>query len=245
MPSLTSFEKPVDALIAGANGGIGHALVDALLENDNVRSIHALSRSSWPGKHKKIISHILEVGDETEILSSLANINRLTLVIVTTGMLHDKCFSPEKSYKSISPLHMAESFYVNVILPTMIAKHIMAKIPREERAIFCALSARVGSISDNRLGGWYSYRAGKAALNQILKCLSIEIKRTHPKAVCVGLHPGTVNTKLSLPFQKSMAPHHKLLLPSESANHLLNVIDRVNLEDSGFVFAWDGTIIPP
>ena len=140
---------------------------------------------------------------------------------------------------------MMESFYINTVLPALIAKHVMVKIPRNERAIFCALSARIGSISDNRFGGWYSYRAGKSALNQIIKCLSIEVRRTHSQTVCIGLHPGTVNTKLSLPFQKSMAPNHKLFSPAESANHLLTVMDHVKLENSGAVYAWDGTIIPP
>ena len=121
----------------------------------------------------------------------------------------------------------------------------MVKIPGKERAIFCALSARIGSISDNRIGGWYSYRAGKSALNQIIKCLSIEARRTHSQTACVGLHPGTVDTWLSSPFQKSMAPNHKLFSPETAARYLLNVINHIKLEDSGSLYAWDGTIIPP
>ncbi len=245
MLNLTSFESPVDALVVGANGGLGHAFVKALLQDGNVRSVNAWSRTKWSGEHAKLTSSALDPCDETEVRDAISALDWLTLVIVATGILHDRHgLSPERSYKALDPQHMVESLRINVILPAIIAKHTIPKLPRKERAVFSALSARVGSIADNRLGGWYSYRSAKAALNQIIKCLSIETRRTHPHAVCLGLHPGTVDTGLSQPFQQSMATHHKLFKPAEAVENLLRVIDESRPDQSGSVIAWDGTPVP-
>ncbi len=138
---------------------------------------------------------------------------------------------------------MIRAFEINTIGPALIAKHVLPWLPRDRRAVFAALSARVGSIGDNRLGGWYSYRASKAALNQIIRTLSIELAAKHPLAICVGLHPGTVDTALSKPFQTGV-PESKLTGPAIAAAHLLYVISRLTPQDSGKVFDWRGEAVP-
>lgn len=152
-------------------------------------------------------------------------------------------FGPEKTWRDLSAQNMAEIYAANTIAPALIAKHFLPLLPREGRSVFAVLSARVGSISDNRLGGWYSYRASKAALNQIIKTTSIELARTRPEAICLGLHPGTVDTELSKPFQANVKDG-KLFTPQISANHLLNVIGNASTNQSGTVLAWDGTQVP-
>lgn len=150
---------------------------------------------------------------------------------------------PEKTLRAIQPEAMARMFAVNTIGPALIAKHWLPRLPKDRRAVFAVLSARVGSIGDNRLGGWHGYRASKAALNMLIANFAIEMRRTHPLAVIVALHPGTVATGLSRPFQSGVAPG-QLFSPETSAAHLLDVIDRLTPEDSGGFFAWDGTRIP-
>lgn len=246
MMSLDSFAEPIDALVVGANGGLGGGFVDALCQSGNVRSIHAWSRKPVSAKHAIMITRTIDAGDEVALRKATAEIDRLSLVIVATGALHnaDGLF-PEKTWKELDPEQMAESFRVNTILPTLIAKHTLSLLPRKTKAVFCVLSARVGSISDNRLGGWYSYRASKAALNQIIRSLSIEVRRTRPEAICLGVHPGTVDTSLSEPFQKSLAKGHTLFSPAVSAAHLLHVINQAKPEQTGSLIAWDGTLIDP
>jgi len=138
---------------------------------------------------------------------------------------------------------MERSYRINAIGPALVAKHFLPLLTRERKAMFAALSARVGSIEDNQLGGWHAYRASKAALNMLLKTLSIELARQNPTAICVGLHPGTVDTRLSGPFQRGV-PEGKLFSPQKSARHLLNVLDTLSPEQSGQIFAWDGQRIP-
>ncbi len=125
----------------------------------------------------------------------------------------------------------------------MVAKHFLPLLPRQGKSVFAALSARVGSIGDNRLGGWYGYRASKAGLNMIIRTLSIELTRSKPEAICVGLHPGTVDTALSRPFQSSLPPGC-LFSPERSAGELLKVVDKLTCEDTGRIFAWDVNSIP-
>ena len=139
---------------------------------------------------------------------------------------------------------MQRSFAVNAIGPALVAKHVLGRFPRDERAVFAAISARVGSISDNRLGGWYGYRAAKAALNQLIRSLAIELARTRPEAVCVGLHPGTVDTRLSEPFQGNV-PDRQLFTPQASTARMLEVIDNLKSADTGQLFAYDGSVIAP
>ena len=138
---------------------------------------------------------------------------------------------------------MATAFRLNTTGPALVAKHFLPLLARDRKAAFAALSARVGSIEDNGLGGWYAYRASKAALNMAIKTLSIELARRYPLALCVGLHPGTVDTALSKPFQAGV-PQERLFSPAQSARHLLSVLDELTAEDSGKLFAWDGRRIP-
>ena len=166
----------------------------------------------------------------------------MTLVFIATGVLHHG-FEPERGWRALQADHLLRDFRVNAVGPALVARHFLPLLPRDRRAVFAALSARVGSIGDNRLGGWHSYRASKAALNMILRNLAIELARTHPQAVVAGLHPGTVDTGLSEPFQKGVKPD-KLFTAELSAERLLAVMDALTPADSGRVFAWDGQPIP-
>jgi NAD(P)-dependent dehydrogenase (short-subunit alcohol dehydrogenase family) len=223
------------AVVIGASGGVGAAVTQALERSGRFAIVHALSRSGTG----------LDLEDEGTIAAAAARVREGPppgLVFVATGVLHAP-FEPERSYRGLTLDHMLRDYRINTVGPAMIAKHFLPLAPRDRRFVFAALSARVGSIGDNRLGGWHSYRASKAALNMILRNLAVEMARTHPQAVIAGLHPGTVDTGLSAPFQKGVAPG-KLFPPATSAERLLAVIDRLEPSDSGGVFAWDGARIP-
>jgi NAD(P)-dependent dehydrogenase (short-subunit alcohol dehydrogenase family) len=166
----------------------------------------------------------------------------LTQVFVTTGMLHDAGQRPERSWRDLDRTALERSFLINTIAPALVAKHILPRLPRDRRAVFAVLGARVGSIGDNRTGGWHGYRASKAALAMLVKTLSIELKRTHPQTICVALHPGTVDTAMSKPFQGNVAPE-KLFTPYFAAQRLIAVADALTPADSGGHFAWDGARI--
>jgi len=180
------------AVVIGATGGIGAALVGILAARGEVIRI---GRATTPG---------LDLLDEASIAAAAGVVGPgLHLVIDATGFLHNDLFQPEKVLRQIDPTHLAYSFAVNATGPALLMKHFLPLLARGERAVFATLSARVGSISDNRLGGWYSYRAAKAALNQLMRTAAIELARTHKQAICVALHPGTVDTGLSGPFAKT------------------------------------------
>ena len=164
-------------------------------------------------------------------------------MIVATGLLNDGDLKPEKTWRSLDPSTMKRVFEINVIGPALVAKHVLPLLPRHRRAVFAALTARVGSISDNRLGGWHSYRASKSALNQLIRCFSIELAAKRPQAICVGLHPGTVATDLSKPYQAGV-PDDKLFAADQAARNLLGVLDRMTPLQSGRVYDWAGLEIP-
>ncbi len=167
----------------------------------------------------------------------------LHMIVIATGQLHDgKSLQPEKSYRALSADAFARAFAINATGPALVARHFLPLLPRDNRAIFAALSARVSSISDNRLGGWHAYRASKAALNMIVRNLAIELARTHPQTVAVTLHPGTVETALSEPFQNNVVPQ-QLFTPEYSAAQLLSVLNGLQPGDSGNLYAWDGQSI--
>ena len=167
----------------------------------------------------------------------------LDLVLVATGILHsDSGIQPEKRLRDIDAAAMAEVMRINAIGPALVAKHFLPLMRREAKSVFAAISARVGSIGDNRLGGWASYRASKAALNMLLRTFAIEHARTHPEGICVALHPGTVDTALSRPFQ-ARVPQGKLFTPGDAAERLLTVLDGLGPGDSGGFYAWDGSRI--
>lgn len=241
---LTSLGAGSNALIVGASGGIGAALRDALLAEKNIEHVVAWSRRDVDLSYEKLAWDRVDITDAASIKTAADNLpDKLHLVIVATGLLHDGDDGPEKTWRSLEADWLLRNFAVNTVGPAMVARHVLGHLPRNERAIFSAISARVGSISDNRLGGWYGYRAAKAALNQIIRTLSIELARTHDNAVCVGLHPGTVDTALSDPFQANV-PDNKLFTPKHAARHLLEVLDGLTPEDSGGLFAWDGERVP-
>ncbi|RVU16313.1 SDR family NAD(P)-dependent oxidoreductase [Methylobacterium oryzihabitans] len=233
------------AVVIGASGGIGRALAAALVARGDHAPVFALSRSGAPGPDGTEAGRI-DVTDEASVADAAGLVARagpVGLVVVASGLLHRDGIAPEKALRALDPAAMAELFAVNAIGPALVAKHLVPLLPRSGRAVFAALSARVGSIGDNRLGGWYSYRASKAALNQILRTLAIEVARTRPEAIVAGLHPGTVGTGLSRPFRPD-ADAPGIFRPEESADHLLRVLDGLAPGDSGGVFAWDGQRIP-
>jgi NAD(P)-dependent dehydrogenase (short-subunit alcohol dehydrogenase family) len=222
------------AVVVGATGGIGAALVERLRGQGTHAVVRALSRADG-----------LDLEDEASIATAAARIAEgppPTLVLVAAGVLHDG-FEPERSWRALSADHLMRDYRVNAVGPALVAKHLLPLMPRDRRAVFAALSARVGSIGDNRLGGWHSYRASKAALNMILRNLAVDLARTHPQAVVAGLHPGTVSTDLSGPFQKGVGPD-RLFTPDYAAERLLAVLGGLTPADSGGVFAWDGARIP-
>ena len=194
-----------------------------------------------------MIYNIINYQDETSIEESALVASKdkpIDMVIIATGILHEGKLMPEKSLKDLSAEKLQRLFEVNTIVPLLIAKHFLPKLSRETRSIFATLSARVGSISDNQLGGWYSYRASKAALNMIIKNIAIEISRFNKKAIIVGLHPGTVDSNLSKPFQGNV-PYGKLFTPEYSTQKLLEVLTSLTSKQSGKCFAWDGKEIFP
>ncbi|MFN4101343.1 MAG: SDR family NAD(P)-dependent oxidoreductase, partial [Pararhodobacter sp.] len=166
------------------------------------------------------------------------------LCIVASGILSDgEALQPEKSFRQQSREAFERVFAANTVAPALIAREMLPLMPKAERSVFAALSARVGSISDNRLGGWHAYRASKAALNMLVRNYAIEQRRRSPGAICVALHPGTVDTGLSKPFQSGV-PDEKLFSPDQSAGYLLDVIDGLGAEDSGKCFDWAGKVVP-
>jgi NAD(P)-dependent dehydrogenase (short-subunit alcohol dehydrogenase family) len=233
------------AVVIGASGGIGSALVTAIAASGRYALVHAASRKPLAG-NDVVSSHIADVTDEDSIRRLAEAVGRqepVGLVIVASGLLHHAEIRPEKALQAVDPQAMARVFAVNAIGPAIVAKHLVPLMPRRGRSVFAALSARVGSIGDNGLGGWYSYRASKAALNQVIRTLSIEMARQRPEAVALALHPGTVATPLSEPFRSGAGPS-RVFAAAEAAGKLLDVIDTTTVDQSGAFLAWDGSKIP-
>lgn len=243
--SLTTLHEGYRAQVFGAGGGIGGALVQALAADPRCDIVFAAARSEIPGG-SKIVPQRFSLEDEDSIARVVAEAaadGPLDLVIVATGLLHAGELQPEKSWRAIDARAMERAFRVNAIGPALIARHALEHLPRDRKAVFAALSARVGSIADNRLGGWHSYRASKAALNMLVRSFAMELARRNPHAACVALHPGTVSTGLSRPFTASTAAG-KLFSPEHSAAYLLSVINGLTAGDSGRLIAWNGSPIP-
>ncbi|PAX08462.1 SDR family NAD(P)-dependent oxidoreductase [Sphingomonas lenta] len=224
------------AVVIGASGGIGAALVEALRDED--AEVHAFARS-FEGDRR------IDVADEASVTAAASRVPAgVDLVFVATGLLHDDGRGPEKAWRELDADWLQRNFLVNSIGPALVAKHFLPLLPRDRRAVFAALSARVGSISDNKLGGWYGYRASKAALNQLIRTLAIEEKRRNPQSIVVALHPGTVDTGLSKPFQGNVQPG-RLFTPDRAAVQLLDVLDGLKSGDSGRLFDWEGKEVAP
>ena len=234
-PDLRSFPRGGVAVVFGAGGGIGAALVDAVDASARFDHVVALSRSTTPS---------IDLLDEASLEAaavSVAGMGALRLVIDATGFLHDVRQAPEKSWRQLDAANLAKSFALNATGPALIMKHVLPRLPRSGKAVFATLSARVGSIGDNRLGGWYGYRASKAALNQLVRTAAVELARRSPDAICIALHPGTVATKLSAPFASSGLEVHP---PHAAARHLLTVVDNLTADATGEFFDWRGKIVP-
>ena len=218
-------------VVIGASGGIGAALATALEASG--RPVLRLGRTTAPP---------LDLLDEASIAAAAEHAGHdLSLVIDATGFLHNAQFQPEKNLRQLDPAHLALSFALNATGPALLMKHFLPRLSRAPAAVFATLSARVGSISDNHLGGWYAYRAAKAALNQLVRTAAIEIARTRPHAVCVALHPGTVDTGLSGPFAKTGL---NVQTPAEAAARLLDVIAALTPAQTGLLLDYQGQTIP-
>lgn len=255
MSSLSSFAPGARAMVFGATGALGAAFVTALAQDPRVARVYAAARrppaaadlSQPPAGHAKLSWLAFDLEDEPSIAAAVAAAaaaGPLDLVIVATGVLHDGArLQPEKTWRSLTPAALQEAFAINAVGPSLIAKHALGQLARDRKSVFAALSARVGSIEDNRLGGWHAYRASKAALHMLLRGLAIELRVRNPGALCVALHPGTVDSELSRPFQAGVVPE-KLFTADYSAGKLLGVLDALGPADSGRAWAWDGTPIP-
>ena len=232
--------------IIGSSGAIGRAFLDAYIADKEISNIYSISRTEVESNDERIIHINIDVTDEVSVKAAASKIgeNRLDKLIVATGILHTELFGPEKSIKDIKIENFVKIFSVNAFGPALIGKYFLPLMKKDKKSIAAFLSARVGSISENKLGGWYAYRASKSALNQIIKNFSIEAKRTNPTGIIIGLQPGTVKSKLSEPFQKNVKKG-KLLLPKDSVKSLIRVIENVMQNDSGKIFDWKGEEIGP
>ena len=229
------------ALVIG-NGGIGGSIADHLRENAPNLETNVCGRNI--GNQKGIHLDLEDDNSFNSFENHIAHFNQpLRLVINTSGFLHSHNLKPEKRLSHINRSNIIKNFSVNSIAPILIAKSIEKFIRPEVPFSYASLSARVGSIGDNRLGGWYSYRASKAAQNQFLKTLSLEWKRKFPNSIVSLLHPGTCDTQLSKPFQ-SAVPKDKLFTPKQSAEYLISIISNQRPSDSGKFIAWDSSVIP-
>ncbi|KZL17816.1 C-factor [Pseudovibrio axinellae] len=238
---------PKRIAVFGASGALGAAFTKACLDRYESATVFCFARSLERIPAYKRTQHY-SLGLEDNLMQTSAGAIKaqggLDIIFVATGQLHSPTTQPEKTIRFLSATAMEETFLANSILPALIMKHYLPLLPRHNKGVFAAISARVGSISDNFLGGWYSYRASKAALNMLIRCAAIEMQRTHEKSVVIGLHPGTVDSALSKPFQRNI-PEQQLLTPSKSAVMMLDIIESCNQSQSGKCFAYDRTEISP
>jgi NAD(P)-dependent dehydrogenase (short-subunit alcohol dehydrogenase family) len=230
--------NPKNITILGASGAIGSAFTKLLSEKYPNASMFAFSRN---GQNSIDYSKEDSIAEAAKLA---AKEKPLDLIIVANGILHDGELMPEKSLRDLSAEKFQRIFEVNTITPALIAKYFLPTLSKEKLSIFTALSARVGSISDNQLGGWYSYRASKVALNMVIKNAAIEVGRCNKQAIIVGLHPSTVDSDLSKPFQGNVVDG-KLFTPEYSAEKLLKVLENLSPEQTGKCFAWDGKEVLP
>ncbi len=230
---MQSFGPGFKALIIGASGGIGNAMVQILQNDPNCASVIGLHRTSNPS---------IDFDDEASIAnaaSQFAGQERFNLIVVATGLLHTDQFMPEKKLGDLNYDQLTATFRINTFGPALAIRHF-APLLASQRSVLAVLSAKVGSIGDNRLGGWYSYRASKSALNMLVKTAAIEIKRNNPNAVLTALHPGTVSSRLSKPFKGETLGRSAL----DASTEMLDALDQLTTEKSGGFFAYDGQELP-
>ncbi|NJR67883.1 MAG: SDR family NAD(P)-dependent oxidoreductase [Synechococcales cyanobacterium CRU_2_2] len=247
---------PATALVVGASQGIGLGFVKLLLEDTAIAKIYATYRkpetaqalmalSQWGGDRLVLLK--MDVTDEAQIESGIQHIqaagDKLHVAIYCVGMLHDHQFQPEKSLRSLNKDQLLRYFEVNAIGAGLLAKHLMAVFRHEEPSIFATISAKVGSIGDNQLGGWYGYRASKAALNMLMKTAALEYARRCPNTQVILLHPGTTDTRLSQPFQRNVPPE-KLFTIDRTVQQLWKVLSQIEPGETGQFLSWDGSELP-
>ncbi|MDZ7839470.1 MAG: SDR family NAD(P)-dependent oxidoreductase [Gammaproteobacteria bacterium] len=234
----------MNVAIIGGSGGIGRAFIDNLLEQSDVSRIHATYYNSEPGySHRDVSWERVDITEESSVQAWCETLGEIDWVINAAGILHDAGNAPEKSIRRLDPGFFLRSMSVNALSTLLIAKHAQDKFKHGRPAVFAAVSAKVGSIQDNRLGGWYSYRASKAALNMCIRTLAVEWKRTLPNVTVAALHPGTTDTGLSKPFQKNV-PEGKLFSPEYSTACMIDVLRSLDPERSGQFWAYDGASLP-
>lgn len=248
---LRDGEPGITALVVGAGQGIGLEFVRQLLESEQCDRLYATYRNP----HSKLLEitdsrlrcfsmDIVEEAQIAEVARAIqAETSSLQFVINCVGVLHDGPLQPEKSLRHLNAEALLQYFQINSIGAVMLAKHLQPLLKHRTRAVFATISAKIGSIGDNQAGGWYGYRASKAALNMFLRTTAIEYKRTCPGTIVVMLHPGTTDTELSRPFQRSVPPE-KLFSVDRTVRQLLSVIDQLKETDSGEFFSWDGSRLP-
>ena len=247
VPTLASFGGELSVAVIGASGGLGSAFTAALERAPAVVRVFTFSRAAMTPLSAKTAWQWIDLENEESIAGAAAMAKgaagSLHLVIVATGLLHDSEQQPEKSWRSLTAATLQRAFAVNATGPALVAKHFLPLLAKDRKTVFAALSTRVGSVEDNRLGGWHAYRASKAALNMLIRTLAVELARRNDRALCIGLHPGTVDTALSRPFQAGL-PEGKLFTPARAAGQLLEVLDGLSPGHSGGFFAWDGQRLP-
>ncbi len=241
--------------IAGASQGIGLGFVAHLLQDPRIAKIYATYRRKDTAselfdlseKSDRLVCLPMDITDETQIAATAKQIesqsDRLHWVMNCIGLLHEEGLQPEKSLRQLNAENLSRYFQVNSIGAVLLAKHFLPLLRHGDRSLLATISAKIGSIGDNRLGGWYGYRASKAALNMLMRTAAIEYARKSPNTIIVVLHPGTTDTQLSRPFQKNIPPE-KLFSVERTVAQLLAVIEKLEREDSGRFFSWDGSLLP-
>jgi NAD(P)-dependent dehydrogenase (short-subunit alcohol dehydrogenase family) len=234
----------MNIVITGGSGGIGSEFVRVLAARPGVNKIIATHNDhSSAVDHEKVRWHRLDLTDEVAIKSWATQLDEIDWLINAAGILHTPAQGPEKSIRQVEPAFFLQSMSINALPALLLAKHLHGKFRHGRPGVFATVSARVGSIEDNRLGGWFSYRASKAALNMSLRTLAIEWRRTLPNVTVVSLHPGTTDTALSKPFQRNV-PEGQLFTPQHSVSCMLSVMEQLKPADSGQFLAFDGERLP-
>ena len=231
-------------MITGGSGGIGGAFVDKLARRPNVHSITATYNRNPPEvNYPNVTWHRLDLTDEAAVRAWGAETGEIDWLINAAGMLHTRTRGPEKTIRHIDPAFFLENISINSVPTLLLAKHLHTGFRHGRPAIFATISAKVGSIEDNRLEGWFSYRASKAALNMCIKTLALEWRRTLPNVAVAALHPGTTDTALSKPFQHNVPPE-QLFTREQSVDFLLKVLDDLKPAQTGRFLAFDGEQLP-
>ena len=232
-------------IIAGSSGSIGGEFTKQYTDDPNVEKVVTLSRNVNNLNHEKIQSIKIDYSNEATFknLDEISKLDSISKVIIATGILHTDQIKPEKSIDSIAAADMKQVFQVNVFGPILLVKKLIPLIKKSKGVKIVFLTARVGSISDNVLGGWHSYRSSKSALNMMIKNLAIELKRLNKEHVVIGIHPGTVKSNLSEPFLRHVK--HDVFSPEESVGFMTKVINEITHKDSGKCFDFSGKVIEP